>query len=247
MDYCMYSRCQAHSLALLFPLLEEFTDEVDGDLALRVVPFPCAEHFHTVLMTSWVVRLPLLPVAVVLQWDVVCIHKLSFSFHVIQPNEGSEQAAAGDVVSNQGIGCLVFRHGQRSSPVPAVDQGFSVILLFFHNVIEFLICLPDTCYNFKGDEKLLNGMSTDAEAYCIPIWQWDDFYIRINKKEAGKVFPPLYLWWTMRTWSEIDVTNGILRHFAHIRTRTIQSWLVCLLWHFSFISWISSTNQLKAC
>lgn len=112
MGYCMYSRCQAHSLALLFPLLEEFTDKVDGDLALGVIPLSCAEHFHTVLVTSWVVRFPLLSVTVVLQWAVVCIHELSFSFHVIQPNEGSEQATAGDVVSNQGIGCLIFRHGQ---------------------------------------------------------------------------------------------------------------------------------------
>lgn len=107
----MYSRCQAHSAALSFPLLQEFTDKVDGDLALGVIPLSCAEHLHTVLAASWVVRLPFLPVTVVLQWAAVCIHKLSFFFHVIQPNEGSEEAAVGDVVSDQGVGCLVFRHG----------------------------------------------------------------------------------------------------------------------------------------
>lgn len=148
----MYSRCQAPSTALLFPLLEEFTDKVDGDLALGVVPLSCAEHFHTVLAASWVVRLPFLPVTVVLQWAAVCVHKLSFFFHVVQPNEGSEEAAVGDVVSNQGVGCLIFRHGECSSSVPAVDQGFSVILLFFHDVIKFLVCLPDACYNFKREK-----------------------------------------------------------------------------------------------
>lgn len=142
-------------MSLLFPLLEEFTDEVDGDLALGVVPLSRAEHFHTVLAPSWVMRLPFLPVTVVLQWAVVCIHKLSFLLHVVQPNEGSEEAAVGDVVSNQGVSCLIFGHGQCSSSVPAVDQGFSVILLFFHDVIEFLVCLPDTCYNFKGKKNCL--------------------------------------------------------------------------------------------
>lgn len=165
----MYSRCQARSAALLFPLLEEFTDKVDGDLALGVIPLSRAEHFHTVLAASWVVRLSFLPVTVVLQWAVVCVHKLSFFFHVIQPNESSEEPTVGDVVSNQGVGCLIFRHGQCSSSVPAVDQGFSVILLFFHDVIEFLICLPDTCYNFKGEKKLLNGMSTDIEGASVPV------------------------------------------------------------------------------
>lgn len=168
----MYSRCQAHSVALLFPLLEEFTDEVDGNLALRVIPLSRAEHFHAVLAASWVMRLSFLPVTVVLHWAVVCIHKLSFFFHVVQANEGSEEAAAGDVVSNQGVGCLIFRHGQCSSSVPAVDQGFSIILLFFHNVIEFLVCLPDTCYNFKRGEK--KSSMAHQQILKVLLFQYDN-------------------------------------------------------------------------
>ena len=159
-------------MALLFPLFEEFTDKVDGDLALGVVPLSRAEHFHTVLAASWVMRLSFLPVAVVLQQAVVCIHKLSFFFHVVQPNEGSEEAAVGDVVSNQGIGCLIFRHGQCSSPVPAVHQGFSVILLFFHDVVEFLVCLPDTCYNYKGGEK--NRLMAFQQILNVLLFQYDN-------------------------------------------------------------------------
>lgn len=165
----MDSRCQARSVTLLFPLLEKFTDKVDGDLALGVVPFSRAEHFHTVLVACRVMRLPVLPVTVVLQWAGVCIHKLSFFFHVVQPNESSEEATAGNVVSNQSIGCFIFRHGQCSSSVPAVEQCFPVILLFFHDVIEFLICLPDTCYNFKGEKNCL----MTGQVLKVLLFQYD--------------------------------------------------------------------------
>lgn len=79
----MYRRCQTSFVAHLFSLLEELTDEVDGDLTLRVIPLSCAEHFHTVLVACGVVRLPILPVTVVLQRAAVCIYKLPFFFHVI--------------------------------------------------------------------------------------------------------------------------------------------------------------------
>lgn len=81
--YCVYRRCQTSFVAHLFSLLEELTDEVDGDLTLRVIPLSCAEHFHTVLVACGVVRLPILPVTVVLQRAAVCIYKLPFFFHVI--------------------------------------------------------------------------------------------------------------------------------------------------------------------
>lgn len=150
--YCVYRRCQTSFVAYLFSLLEELTDEVDGDLTLRVIPLSCAEHFHAVLMSCGVVRLPILPITVVLQWAAVCIYKLPFFFYVIYSDECSEKATWGDVVGKKGVGCLIFRHGQYSSSVSAVHHGFSVILLFFDNIVEFFIRLPDTCYNFKGEK-----------------------------------------------------------------------------------------------
>lgn len=76
-----------------------------------VIPPARAQHLHTVLMAIGVARLPLLPVAVVLQWAVVREHVLSLPLKVVHSNEHSEEAALGDIVCNKCVNSLVLRHG----------------------------------------------------------------------------------------------------------------------------------------
>lgn len=80
-------------------------------MALGVIPPAGAQHFHAVLVTKGVAGLPVLPVAVVLQWSVVREHVLPLLLQIIQPDEHPEEAALGHVVSDEGVGSLVLRHG----------------------------------------------------------------------------------------------------------------------------------------
>lgn len=80
-------------------------------MALCVIPAAGAQHLHTVLMAIGIARLSLFPVAVVLQWAVVCEDVLPFPLKVIHPDEHSEEATLGDIVSKKSVNDLVLRHG----------------------------------------------------------------------------------------------------------------------------------------
>lgn len=95
----------------LFFLLDKLTDKIHGQMTLCVIPPAGAQHLHTVLVAVGVTRLPLLPVAVVLQWRVVCEHILPLPLKVIHPNEDSEEATLGDIVSDKSVNDFILGHG----------------------------------------------------------------------------------------------------------------------------------------
>ena len=117
-------------------------------MALGVIPSAGAQHLHTVLLAIGVAGLPLLPVAVVPQGSVVSEHILTLPLKVVHPDEHPEEAALGDVVSQQRVGSFILGHGQHATPDAAVGQGFPVVLLLLHDVVEFLFGFPNPCYDF---------------------------------------------------------------------------------------------------
>lgn len=104
-------------------------------------------------MTVGVTGLPLSPVAVVLQGSVVCEHILSLLLKVIHPDEHPEKATLGHIVSDECVGSFVLWHGQHPTPDPAVGQGFPIVLLFLHDVVEFLLSFPNPCYDFAERKR----------------------------------------------------------------------------------------------
>lgn len=104
-------------------------------------------------MTIGVTGLPLSPVAVVLQWSVVREHILPLLLKVIYPNEYPEEATLGDIVSNEGVGSFILWHGEHPTPDPAVGQGFPIVLLLLHDVVEFLLSFSNPCNDFAGRKK----------------------------------------------------------------------------------------------
>lgn len=122
-------------------------------MALGVIPPARAQHFYAVLLPVGVAGLALLPVAVVLQWSVVREHILPLPLEVVHPNEDPEEATLGDIVGDECVGSFVLRHGQHPTPDPAVGQGFPVVLLLLHDVVEFLFGFSNPCYDFAERKR----------------------------------------------------------------------------------------------